>query len=125
MKAPSTILASDRRRFLKLVGFAGLSSAVGASMSAWAQTKPASPAPATSPPPAPAPPDSTAAPQKPEISEDAKALAKILERRYGKFLDAKQIEKLPEEVENRLQGGKRLRDSKLANSDEPDFVFRA
>ena len=70
-------------------------------------------------------PDSTAAPQKPEISEDAKALAKILERRYGKFLDAKQIEKLPEEVENRLQGGKRLRDSKLANSDEPDFVFRA
>ena len=116
-------LSSDRRRFLKLVGFAGLSSAVGASMSAWAQTR--SPAPGKSD--AAAPPDSTAAAQaqKPEISEDAKALTGILERRYGKFIDPKQLEKLPEEVENRLQAGKRLRDSKLANGDEPDFVFRA
>jgi len=53
------------------------------------------------------------------------ALATIVRRRYGQHLTDKQLEAVTLELENRLQGGKRLRDSKLANADEPDFTFKA
>src|SRR5438876_171012 len=65
------------------------------------------------------------APKPPEISDDARALAEIVKRRYGQHLTAEQLESVTKEIENRLQGGKALRAAKLANSDEPDFVFRA
>ena len=48
-----------------------------------------------------------------------------MKRRYGQHLTAEQLESVTKEIENRLQGGKALRAAKLANSDEPDFVFRA
>src|SRR5439155_724736 len=56
---------------------------------------------------------------------DEGALAEIVKRRYGQHLTAEQLESVTKEIENRLQGGKALRAAKLANSDEPDFVFRA
>ncbi|MGH7729947.1 MAG: hypothetical protein ACRENJ_01705, partial [Candidatus Eiseniibacteriota bacterium] len=72
-------------------------------------------------------PDSTAAPAPPaapaEISEDARSLADIVRRRYGKHLTSDQLEAITRELDGRLQGGKRLRDSKLLNGDEPDFTF--
>jgi hypothetical protein len=92
-----------------------------------------SPSPGASPVdstrPAGATPDSAAAPpaaaKPPEISEDARALAGIVKRRYGQHLTPEQLEAVTKEVENRLQGGKTLRAAKLANGDEPDFTFHA
>jgi hypothetical protein len=108
-----------RRRFLKLVGFATLTSAVGSSMLAFAQT--------SRPTATPSPTDTSksATPAPPPISEDARALAAIVERRYGKHLNEKQLEAITREIENRLGGGKALRAVKLANADEPDVTFRA
>jgi hypothetical protein len=127
-------LAPGRRRFLKLVGFAGISSAVGSTMFAWAQTgppgvnvspkrEPSPRADATSKTPA----DTThgGAAKPPEISEDARALAAIVQRRYGKHLNPKQLEAVTTEIDGRIQGGVRLRAVKLANSDEPDVTFKA
>jgi hypothetical protein len=111
-----------RRRFLQLAGF-GLSTAFGGS--AIAQT--ATPPPAT-PPPAttPAAPPAAAAPEgPPPISEDARALAEIVRRRYGKHLTPDQLEAVTRELDGRVQAGRRLKDLKLVNSDEPDFTFHA
>jgi hypothetical protein len=108
-----------RRRFLALVGLAGLSSVLGAAGPGAAQsTAPAAPPPAPVPPPAPAP-------GAAEISDDARALASIVKRRYGQHLDEPMLAKVTEELENRLAGGRRLRGVRLANSDEPDSTFRA
>jgi len=111
-----------RRRFLQLAGL-GLSTAFGGS--AIAQT--ATPPPAT-PPPATTPtaPPAVAAPEgPPPISEDARALAEIVRRRYGKHLTPDQLEAVTRELDGRVQSGRRLKDVKLANSDEPDFTFHA
>jgi hypothetical protein len=110
----------DRRRFLKTVGLAGLSTALAPAVLALAQT--------TTPPggATPAKPDSAAAPTAPpEISEDARSLAEIVRRRYGKHLTPEQLEAVTRQLDGGVQGGKRLRESKLINSDEPDFTFHA
>ncbi len=110
----------DRRRFLKTVGVAGLAAAIAPS--ALAQS--AGPRPAGSPAPA----DSAAAPAPPappEISDDARSLAEIVRRRYGAHLTPEQLEAVTRELNNRVQGGRRLRESRLANGDEPDVTFRA
>jgi hypothetical protein len=113
---------TNRRRFLKTVGLAGISSALVPPVLALAQS-------ATPPGGASAKPDSVAAtpPATPpaEISEDARSLAEIVRRRYGKHLSADQLEAVTREIDGRIQGGKRLRESALANADEPDFTFHA
>src|SRR5215470_5038682 len=104
-----------RRRFLKIVGIAGLSSALPGPI--LAQT------PAGKPPITPQP----VAPPKQEAdtgpSDDAKALAEIVKRRYGQHLTPEQLQAVTKQLDERLQAGKRLRDSKLANADEPDATF--
>ena len=114
---------TDRRRFLVTIGLAGLSSALVPTALSMAQ------APTPAPGSAPAKPDSTAAPAAPagpaEISEDARSLAEIVRRRYGKHLTPEQLEAVTRELDGRIQGGKRLRESKLANGEEPDFTFHA
>jgi len=136
MPGTSSRLAHGRRRFLKLVGMAGISSAVGSTMASWAAGRKQAPGSAIGAGPAPAsrpgsaagsaPTDSARATEKPpEISDDARALAAIVQRRYGRHLDAKQLEAVTLEIQNRLDGGKRLRDVKLANHEEPDFTFHA
>ncbi len=112
---------ADRRRFLKLAGVAGLAS-MGAPVLALAQSK--------APPGGPAPPADTtgkaaAAEKPPDISEDARALAGVIQRRYGQHLTAEQLELVTKELDTRIQGGRRLRDQKLANGDEPDITFKA
>lgn len=110
----------DRRRFLRTVGLAGLSSALAPTVHALAQS---------STPPAGGPgakPDSAAAPPaQPEISDDARTLAEIVRRRYGKHLSPEQLEAVTRELDGRIRGGKALRDAKLANADEPDVTFHA
>jgi len=122
----------DRRRFLRVVGL-GLSAGLGTPTLAFAQTggtsstgKPAAeparpaPLPATVTPPGAAPPPEG----PPPISEDARTLAEIVRRRYGKHLTPDQMEGVTRELDQRVQGGRRLRDAKLANGDEPDSTFR-
>jgi len=114
-----------RRRFLKTLGFAGLSSALAPAAAAMAQTPgPAIYPPGVSPPkhaPPAAAPGATTKPEPP--SEDARALAAIIKRRYGKHLDAKQIESITGDFDGDLKAAKRLHDVKLANGDEPDVTF--
>ena len=121
--------SSGRRRFLKLLGFAGLSSAIGSALGAMAQTRPGAPSASPAAPDtthAKAPSDSLKAAEKPpELSEDARDLAAIVRRRYGQHLKPEQLEAVTQELDNRVQGGKRLRGAKLRNSDEPDFTFHA
>jgi hypothetical protein len=122
----------DRRRFLQIVGL-GVSSSLSLPVVALAQTGGASPrpskpdpaSPAASTPPAAAPPAGAAPAAPPEISEDARSLAEIVRRRYGKHLTPEQLEAVTRDLDGRVQGGKRLRESKLANGDEPDFTFHA
>ncbi len=113
---------ADRRRFLKTVGLAGLTSAVVAPALSLAQSPPAKPG---TPAPGAAPADTSGAAKPPEISEDARALAGILQRRYGKDLTAEQVESITKDLDGDLKAFKRLRDVKLGNGDEPDFTFRA
>ena len=115
----------DRRRFLKTVGLAGLSSTLIPSAMSLAQT----PAPDTHPPVSPpvkaaVPADTSAAAKKEPISEDAKALAEIIRHRYGKFLTNEHIASIADDLDGDLKAGPRLHAVKLANGDEPDFTFR-
>jgi len=112
-----------RRRFLKRVGMAGLAS-LSAPALALAQAAPAAPrkrgaAPKRQPASAPV------SEKPPAISEDARALAAIVKRRYGQHLAPGQLEAVTKEIQNRLEGGKALRAAGLANRDEPDFTFQA
>ena len=116
-------LKTDRREFLKTVGLAGISSALVAPALTGAQAS----APAAPPLPAvtPAPPDTTKAAAPPEVGEDARALAGIIERRCGRHLSKEQLESIARDFDGDLQALKRMRDVKLGNGDEPDFTFRA
>jgi hypothetical protein len=111
---------SDRRRFLKTVGMAGISSALVAPAIS-AQVPAPAPAPAAAR--TPAAPAETAAP--PEIGEDARALAGIIERRCGRFLSKEQLGSIARDFDGDLKALKRMREVRLGNGDEPDFTFRA
>lgn len=115
-------LPLHRRRFLQLAGLGLSTTAFGGSALAQTATPPATTPPATTP----ATPPAAAAPEgPPPISEDARALAEIVRRRYGKHLTPDQLEAVTRELDGRVQAGRRLKDLKLANSDEPDFTFHA
>jgi len=111
--------AKGRRKFLQLVGAAGVAAALPALPPVFAQ---APPAPGS--PPAPAVADTAAkAPEAP--SEDARALTGILRRRFGDRLTEEQWESVARDFDGDLGAGKRLAAVKLANGDEPDFSFHA
>lgn len=103
-----------RREFLKRVGAASIALSLGAAESL-AQTPAAKPDAAAAPAPA----------TPPAPSADALALAGILQRRFPDRLSAAEWEGVTRSLDQRLDSGKRLRAAKLANSDEPDFTFRA
>jgi hypothetical protein len=114
---------TDRRRFLKTVGLVGISSTLVAPALSGAQA----PAPAAPPVPAatPAPADTAQAGTPAEIGEDARALAGIIERRYGQHLSKEQLESIARDFDGDLKALKRMGETKLGNGDEPDFIFRA
>lgn len=114
-----------RRRFLKVVGLAGLSSTLVAPL-ALAQSgdpsgakKPAKPQAAPVPPPAPP------AAEPPEISDEGRALAAVVRQRYGQHLSAEQMTEIEKELTWRMRAGTALRQFKLGNGEEPDFTFKA
>jgi hypothetical protein len=113
----------DRREFLKTVGLVGISSALVVPALSAAQA----PAPAAPPVPqaVPAPADTAKAGSPPEIGEDARALAGIIERRCGGHLSKEQLESIARDFDGDLKALKRMREVKLGNGDEPDFTFRA
>ncbi len=119
----SSVASTDRREFLKTVGLAGISSALAAPALAGtpAPAPGAAPVPATSTAPA----DTAAAQAPPEIGEDARALAGIIERRCGRHLSKEQLESIARDFDGDLKALKRMREVKLGNADEPDFTFRA
>ncbi len=111
MSASNEPRALDRREFLQLLSAAGLASVLPGASVALAQAPPAATTPAA-----------PSAPQAP--SEDARALAAVLERRYpGRFSQA-QWESIARDFDGDLSLGKRLRGLKLKNSDEPDSTFK-
>lgn len=110
-----------RRGFLRLLALVGMSSAVGRTAVSLAADPPAKPAAAAA-----AAADTTAVPDAPpEPSPDARALAGIVERRYGRHLTPEQLADVTRELDGRLRLGEALRKVELANADEPDFVFGA
>ena len=116
---------SSRRRFLKIAGAAGLSAAIVPSLAPLGH---AAAAPSTAPPgTTPPPPAANATPPKEpsEFKDDVQAVTTVIRRRYGKHLDAKQLDAIAEELDGRMQGGKAMRAVKLGNGEEPDSVFRA
>jgi hypothetical protein len=116
-EAPS----AGRRRFVRVLGLGGLLAGfAGALSSLVARDAGAQAAPAT-PPAAPVP----AATSPPGPSDEARALHAILVGRYGAHLDDAQKEALLPALEQTVQSGKALRAVKLANSVEPDVIFRA
>lgn len=124
--SPSQPPVPGRRRFLKTVGIAGLTTTIAAPILGLAQT-PAPPGGATKPDTTGARRDTAAAAPTgpPEISEDARTLVEIVRRRYGKHLTPDQLEAIARDLDGRLRGGKALREAKLTNADEPDVTFRA
>lgn len=108
---------TGRRRFLHTLAVASALAAV-APEQALAQAKRAAKKPAAKPKPAEPPPADDAP------SEEAKALAALLAKRYP-HLDAAKIAGITRELDQRLDGGRRLRAVKLPNGAEPDTTFRA
>ncbi len=111
-----------RRRFLRAAAVAGLAQAANVPALVLAQS---APKPAGAASPAPTQPEPAAPAGPPPISEDARSLAEIVRRRYGQHLTPEQLEGVTRELDQRVQAGRRLKDAKLANGDEPDFAFRA
>ena len=110
MSDPTAPRALDRREFLQLLGAAGLASVLPLAT------------PAASPTVAPPTPTAAATPAAP--SEDARALAALLKRRFPDRLSDSQWESIARDFEGDLGLGKRLRALKLKNSDEPDSTFK-
>ena len=115
-----------RRRFVQLMGWASMAtfahggpalaqSAARARTAGKPETKPVKPGAA--------PADTTAAAKGP--SEEAQALAEAFRRRYPVRLNAEELKSVTRDFDGDIQGIKRLREMKLANSDEPDVTFHA
>ena len=112
MFEPPASRAFDRRGFLQFL--AGAVTALPAV--AVAQTTPAAPA---------TPADTTAAKPPEHSGNEARLLTEVVRARYpDRFTDA-QWTSVAGDFDGDLGAAKRLRATKLANGDEPDFTFKA
>ena len=121
---PGPNVTIGRRRFVQLMGWAGAAAAAhgGPAIAAAAQkskvaNRPVAPAPSPSPSPSPAPGS--------EISAEARALAEVVKQRYGAHVSPQELETITKDLDGDLKAIQRLRESKLANADEPDITFKA
>ena len=105
---------ADRRRFLMLMGVAGIASVITPALAA-------EPAPGGAA--KPAPPDSSDANKPP--SPEAMALTEYVKRRYGAKLSDADMKSIAEDLDGRIDTGKALHKLALANGDEPDATFHA
>ena len=111
MSEPSAPRAFDRRGFLALI--AGAVTALPAA--AVAQT-------AVTPTTTPA--DTSAAKPPEHSGNEAKLLTEVLRARYPDRFTDTQWTSVAGDFDGDLGASKRLRATKLANGDEPDFIFR-
>ena len=114
--------SQSRRRFVRLLGWAGAAAASGSPAFAVAAR-----ARRDHVKPRPAPPDQppVSIPEKSEVSEDARALAAVLQRRHGEHWTAEQRQSVASDLDGDLKAAQRLHEVKLANGEEPDFTFKA
>ena len=117
----------ERREFLGWLGTASVAALSMSAAGAGAQGggKPAAPSSSPGAAAAPAPGVAAASPAPSPPSPDAQDLMSIARRRYGAHLSDEQAAELLAALDRGLQGSAALRKAKLANGDEPDFVFRA
>lgn len=113
-----------RRRFVQLMGWAGMATIARggpalAQAAARSRTSGRPETPTSAPPAA----DTSAAAKPP--SAEAKALAEAMRQRYPDRLTSEELATVTRDLDNDLQGIRRMRDVKLANADEPDVTFRA
>ena len=107
-----------RRDFTKALAAAVVAAPAGLS-AASAQTTP--PAPEAKAPPNPQPTPQ----QQPAPSPVAAAYAAVARARFGEQLTADELARVARDLEGNVRAAERLRAHKLANADEPDFVFSA
>ena len=110
-----------RRRFTKAVATALAAAplaAVALTNRTHAQTPPATKEPAAPPNPQPTP-----TPQPP--SPLAEAYGEVARVRFGDRLTADELMRVKRSVAGKVGRGEGLRNAKLQNSDEPDFIFNA
>src|SRR5947199_7699509 len=113
-KARSRVLADPtRRKFAKAIATAIAAAPLAVSM-ANAQTPTATPTPTPQPSPTP---------QQP--SPLAEAYGEVVRRRFGDKLTDDELTRVKRSLEGMVRTGNTLRDVKLQNSDEPDFIFNA
>lgn len=55
----------------------------------------------------------------------AQAFAEVLRQRYGRFLTEEQLSLVKQSLDANIRTAERLKQFKLANGDEPAFVFSA
>jgi len=115
--------SQSRRRFVGLLGWAGAVAVApgGPALAVAARTR----RDAANPPPVSPEKQPAATPENPEASEDARALAAVLERRYGEHWSAEQLKSVTLDLDGDLKAAQRLREMKLGNGEEPDFTFKA
>lgn len=111
-----------RRRFTKAVvtalAAAPLAAAALTNNTTHAQTPPATREPAAPPNPQPTP-----TPQPP--SPVAEAYGEVARVRFGERLTPDELTRVKRSVAGKIGRGDALRNAKLQNGDEPDFVFSA
>jgi hypothetical protein len=77
-------------------------------------------------PKAPPNPQPTPAAQQPaQPSPVAAAYAEVARARFGEQVTPEQLARITRDLEGNVRAADRLRAHKLANADEPDFVFEA
>jgi len=118
---------TSRRRFVQLLGATAAVAPLAAVLPAAAQKSPVTAPPSAPPPaqPAPAPAPAAGSEVDPQVAADARALADMIQRRFGDRFDAAQLGSIREDLEGNLGAGRTLRAVALGNADEPDIVFRA
>jgi hypothetical protein len=74
-------------------------------------------------PPKPQPSPAATAPPKP--SPVAEAYEEVVRARFGEKITAEEFARVKEDLAGNARTADRLRNAKLKNADEPDFIFSA
>jgi hypothetical protein len=113
-------MQADRRQFLKMMGWTGAVAGLSA-VSRFAQAA----GPPASGAAAPPPDSSKAAAEAPKgPSDEARALAEALRKRFPHLTDA-ELATITSDLDDRLETSRALAKLSYGNGDEPDAVFRA
>lgn len=113
---------TSRRRFAKTVVAAVAFAPQAVALLANAQTPPAAREPVAPPNPQPSP-----SPQRtpPPPSPLAEAYGEVARLRFGDKISTDELARVKRSINGKLRAADSLRNFKLQNSDEPDFVFSA